>query len=81
MKEGKIIGMDNRTCICCGGTEIIIDDVANPNGCSYFLAAQFPDGFTINEKETFPITIKMDWAVDSLHCFGNYIAITKIERK
>lgn len=36
MGNAEIIGNDARECACCGGMEITIDHVSNPNGDSFF---------------------------------------------
>ena len=81
MSKGEIIGYDAKTCVCCGGTEITIDNVQNANGNGYFLIGSLPSGFTIGNNEKFPIYVTLDWKIDSAHCFGNYIDITKIARR
>lgn len=81
MSNANIIGLDARMCACCGGTEIVIDDVANPNGNSYFLIGQLPAGFNLGNNPKFPIAVKIDFKIDSTHCFGNYINITRISRR
>ncbi len=78
MNNAEIIGYDAKMCVCCGGTEITIDNVQNPNGNAYFLIGNLPSNFTIGDNPKFPIAIKLDWKIDTAHCFGNYIAITKI---
>ena len=80
MNEAKIIGIDKGACPCCGGYEITIDNYQLPVGMTYFLANEFPTGFSVNENETFPISIKLDWSIDTAHCVGNYIDITRISR-
>jgi hypothetical protein len=79
--NAEIIGYDAKTCPCCGGTEIIIDNVQNTNGNAYFLVDKFPSNFTIGDNPKFPIAVKVDWKIDTLHCFRNYLDITRIERR
>ena len=81
MSNASIIGLDARMCACCGGTEIVIDNVANPNGKSYFLIGQLPASFNLGNNPKFPIAVKIDFKIDSTHCFGNYVNITKISRQ
>jgi len=81
MNNGEIIGYDLKMCACCGGTEIIIDNVQNPNGNPYFLVGKFPSNFKIGDNPQFPIAVKLDWKIDSARCFGNYIDITRIARR
>jgi hypothetical protein len=81
MSNANIIGLDARMCVCCGGTEIVIDNVANPNGNSYFLIGQLPTDFNLGNVPKFPIAVKIDFKIDSTHCFGNYINITRISRR
>jgi hypothetical protein len=81
MSNANIIGLDARMCACCGGTEIVIDNVANPNGNSYFLTGQLPADFNLGNNPKFPIAVKIDFKIDSAHCFGNYIKITRISRR
>ena len=79
--NGEIIGYDARMCVCCGGTEITINNVQNPNGNDFFLIASKPSDFIIGSDENFPIAVTLDWKIDSAHCFGNYIDITRIARR
>ncbi len=81
MSNANIIGMDARMCACCGGTEIVIDNIVNPNGNSYFLIGQLPACFSLGNNPKFPIAVKIDYKIDSTHCFGNYIGILKIARR
>ncbi len=81
MNNAEIIGYDARTCVCCGGTKITIDNVQNPNGNSYFLICNLPSNFTIRENPRLPIAVKLDWKIDTAHCFGNYIDITRIAKR
>ena len=81
MSNGEIIGFDEKECPCCGGTEIIIDNYPNPNGNPYFLIGEIPPGFQLGDHPTFPIAVKLDWTTDTAHCFGNYINISRIDRR
>ena len=81
MSNVNIVGLDARMCACCGGTEIVIDNVANTNGNSYFLIGQLPAGFNLGNNPKFPIAVKIDFKIDSTHCFGNYVGISKIARR
>ena len=81
MSNGEIIGYDARMCPCCGGTEITIDNLQNPNGGGYFLIGNLPSSFSIGDNPKFPLAVKLDWKIDSAHCFGNYINITRIARR
>ena len=81
MNNAEIIGYDARMCVCCGGTEITIDNVQNPNGNGYFLIGNLPSNFTLGDNPKFPIAVKLDWKIDIAHCFGNYIDITRIARR
>ena len=79
--NGEIIGYDAKMCPCCGGAEITIDGIQNPNGSGYFLVGELPSNFTIGNNPKFPITIKLDWKVDTARCFGNYVDITRIAKR
>ena len=81
MSNAEITGWDLRMCPCCGGTIITIDNVRSPNGNVYFLIEQLPSGFTLGNNPKFPIAVKIDWEIDTTHCFGNYINITRIEKR
>ena len=83
MNNAKITGIDMRMCPtpCCGGFEITIDNVPVPNSGSYFFVAQMPDGFNVGNNPKFPIPVSIDWKMDSTHCQGNFIDITRIEKR
>jgi hypothetical protein len=78
MNNAQIIGYDLRLCVCCGGYQVTIDSVANPNGGSFFLVGQFPSSFHLGENPRYPIPVKIDWEADTARCFGNYIKISRI---
>ena len=81
MSNAEIIGEDVKECACCGGLEFTIDNVSNPNGNSFFLVDQLPAGFNLGNNPKFPIAVKIDWKIDTVHCFGNYIYITRIVKQ
>ena len=81
MSNAQIIGFDAKMCVCCGGTEIKIDQVANPNGNDYFLIGELPKNFNLGDNPKFPVVVKVDWKIDTTHCLGNYIIITRIARR
>lgn len=52
---GTIVGIDGTMCGCCGGWIIVIDDVR-------YLIDSMPNNSNLDlAKETFPITVKLDW--------------------
>ena len=81
MSKGEIIGFDAKMCPCCGGTEITIDNFKNPNGYGYFLIGSLPSNFIIGDNSKFPIAVSLDWKLDTTHCSGNFIEITRIVRR
>ncbi len=81
MSYADITGFDTRMCVCCGGTTIVIDGISNPNGNADFLIGKLPDGFILGNNLQFPIAVKIDWKIDSVHCFGNYIDISRITKR
>ena len=81
MNNAEIIGYDVRLCPCCGGTEITIDNIANPNQNPFFLIGNLPANFDLGSNPIFPIKVKIDWNKDTANCFGNYINITRIEKR
>lgn len=81
MNNAEIIGYDYRACVCCGGYQVKIDSVPNPNGNPFFLATEFPPGFSVGDNPTYPIAIKLDWLINTSGCYGNYIKILRIARR
>ena len=81
ISNAQIIGLDLKTCPCCGGLKFTIDNIPNPNGNSYFLVDQLPSNFNLGDNPKFPIAVKIDWKIDPAHCFGNYIDISRIARR
>ena len=93
MNNAAIDGIDNSLrpcwlddlCDCPGGFFIQIDGVPNPNGncifCKRFKAGQLPKGFNLGNNPQFPIAVKIDWKLDSLHCDSSRIDITRIARR
>jgi hypothetical protein len=78
MNNAEIVGVDFRTCACCGGLEITIDNAPNPNGNDFFLIDEMPSNFKVPENAHFPIPVKIDWRKDSVKCFGSFVDITRI---
>lgn len=80
MNNAEITGIDPRMCPtpCCGGYEITIDNVANPNYKTNYFVIQFPSDFKLGNNPVFPIKVKIDWKPDTLQCSGNYIDILRI---
>ena len=81
MSNAEIFGWDYGMCPCCGGMKITIDNVPNLNGKTYFLTGQLPSGFNLGDNPDFPIPVKIDWKIDTAHCFGNYVDISRIARR
>jgi len=81
--NAELIGYDARMCPspCCGGLQITIDNVSYPNGTHFFLVYEMPKDFILGDNPKFPITVKIDYKTDTTHCGGNYVDITRIERK
>ena len=80
MNNAVIIGEDVRTCVCCGGLEITIENVQNPSG-GFFLVGQLPSNFNLGDNPKFPMPVKIDWKIDTLGCYGNFILISRIARR
>jgi hypothetical protein len=73
-----VIGYDVRECACCGGLEIAIDNVNNPNGDGFFLIGKIPPSFKLGDNPKFPVSVKIDYSIDKVRCFGNDVDITRI---
>ena len=72
---GIITGMDGTMCACCGGWIINIEDVR-------YLIDSMPDDSNLNlAKETFPVTVKLDWLLVSNGCSAfNRITVQRIKK-
>jgi len=73
---GKILGPDYKMCPCCGGYMITIDSFT-------YNFDSIPINSNINlQKETYPITVKLDWQLKgSSGCFNKWITIQKIKKE
>ena len=80
MDNAVIIGEDMRLCVCCGGLVIKIENVQNP-AIGFFLAGQLPQNFNLGDNPKYPIPVKIDWKIDSVRCYGNYIVISRIAKR
>lgn len=80
MNNAVIIGEDLRLCVCCGGLVIKIENVQNP-GAGFFLTGLLPQNFNLGDNPKYPIPVKIDWKIDSIRCYGNYIVISRIARR
>ena len=69
---GIIIGPDYKMCVCCGGSEIIIDDKTY-----HFDVLPGNSGIDLG-KEKFPLKVKLDWETDKTVC--KWIVISRIVR-
>jgi hypothetical protein len=59
---GTITGIDGTMCGCCGGWIINIEDII-------YLIVTMPNDSNLDlSKETFPITVKLDWQLVSNGC-------------
>ena len=74
MNYAVITGFDYRLCVCCGGLFFKLNDGRS------FLTGDNPGNLNIKSDDKFPIYVKIDWQIDSSHCFGNYITITRLKR-
>jgi hypothetical protein len=72
---GTITGIDGTMCGCCGGGIINID------GGRYRIDSMPKySGFDLS-KETFPITVKLDWQLVNNECsFFGKIAVQRIKK-
>ena len=71
---GIITGYDLTMCACCGGYIIYIDDVR-------YLFDSIPEGSDLNlQKETFPVTVQLDWELIKSGCPNNRINILRIKK-
>jgi hypothetical protein len=81
LSNAEIIGFDKRECICCGGLEITIESVTPPGGAQFFLVSEMPSSYKIGDNTTFPILVKIDYTIDTIACFGNFIKISRIANR
>jgi len=59
---GTITGIDGTMCGCCGGWIINIEDVR------YLIVSMPKDSDLDLSKETYPITVRLDWQLVSNGC-------------
>jgi len=72
---GTITGVDVTMCACCGGYIIYIDDVR-------YLFDSIPKDSDLDlQKETFPLTVKLDWQLIKSSCPLNRINILRIKKE
>lgn len=71
---GTIVGIDYTKCACCGGWQILIDD-------TMYLIDAIPDNSDLDlEKETLPVTVKLDWHLVNNGCSAfNRITVERIK--
>jgi hypothetical protein len=77
--NAKIVGEDFNKCVCCGGLEIVIDNLQSPNG-QYFLVGKLPSDFVLGNNPDYPIVVTIQYTIDASRCAGIYVDITKIEK-
>jgi hypothetical protein len=78
--NGELIGYDPRLCPspCCGGLQIKIDNITYPDSVHFSLVYQLPKDFSLGNNPQFPIPVKINYTIDSVHCGKNYVDISKI---
>jgi hypothetical protein len=73
--NGTITGYDTRECVCCGGYFIDIDKAT-------YRFFDLPRNSNIDlDSATFPIYVKLDWAIDPNACLGDEIIVSRIEKR
>jgi hypothetical protein len=72
---GTITGMDGTECGCCGGWIINIDD-------GRYLIDSMPENSGLDlTKETFPVTVNLDWQLVNNGCsIANRITVQRIKK-
>ncbi|MCI4670359.1 MAG: hypothetical protein MRZ79_19635 [Bacteroidia bacterium] len=71
--RGTIIGLDLRTCACCGGYFI---DINGESKRFYFL----PDTSSLKAEDIiFPFEVKLKWEISNDTCLGDEITVHDIE--
>ena len=73
---GTITGADPTMCACCGGWFINIEN-------TQYRIVSMPDNFALElEKETFPVTVRLDWQLITTGCPSefNRIAVSRIRK-
>ncbi len=72
---GTITGIDGTMCACCGGGIIIIKD-------GRYLIDSMPKNSGLDlSKETFPVTVKLDWQLVNNGCSAfNRIEVQRIKK-
>jgi hypothetical protein len=81
MSNAEIIGYDYRECVCCGGLELVIDNVTPPQGSQFFIISEIPSSYQIGNNPQFPIAVKIDYNIDTTFCDGNFVKITRIANR
>lgn len=67
---GTITGTDPTFCGCCGGWFITIDSIE-------YRIVSMPDNSGLDlAKETFPVTVKLDWQMITTGCPSEFKRIT-----
>ncbi len=70
---GIVTGQDFRECSCCGGWFIDI-------GEETFRFLEVPKNSIDLSNETFPLTVELEWSLDSTGCLGDEIIIHSISK-
>lgn len=69
-----IAGVDARSCPCCGGYFLSIDN-NKPIAGQYFLTYDFPAGYM---PTSFPVKVYIEWEKDPNACINDKIIIKKL---
>lgn len=78
MTNAEIIGYDYRLCACCGGWELVIENVTPPDNNQFFLIGEMPSSYEIGDNPQFPVLVKIDYSIDTAFCYGNFVKIMRI---
>lgn len=75
MSEGNIIGQDAALCACCGGWFIEIDN-------NTYRFNNLPEDSELDLMDaSFPVSVQLEWIVDSVGCIGDEILINELKKK
>jgi hypothetical protein len=80
MTSAIITGWDMSMCACCGGLMINFDGEMRPYKGDFKLIENLTD-LDIDQKETFPIYVKVLWADVPNKCSNRFVRIEKLVRQ
>lgn len=82
LSQAKLLGYDQRRCMCCGGLKLSFDLNASTETDSFYLVNDIVNNTVITDSTIFPMIVRIDWKFNDTSCvaINRKVDIFKIEK-